>query len=141
MPDLAQRVASRLKPKIASEPDEWYPTREQERQEYEEYGCLGPDGNECPRENLAEDQSTRLCEECDAAIEATSLQEYVPWDELEEHVPQIYDMLDKEFKEVETRGGGTTDPKYLENFPEVVDAAQKLREVLLHHVEQAKQKK
>lgn len=143
MADLAQRVATRLRPGIekkAWEPDEWYPTREQERRIQEEEGCLGPDGNGCPYENLSDDQEARLCERCEADIEATSLEEYVPWDELEECCPEVWQQLDQEYQALLQQGGGGTNPKNLENFPEFVDAAQKLREVLLdRYVKPAKQ--
>ncbi|MGW8181253.1 MAG: hypothetical protein ACWGQW_21185, partial [bacterium] len=76
MADIAQRVAARLKPRLdkkAWEPDEPYPTPMQEQRELEEHGCVGPDGTGCPWNNLEAEEGSRLCEECDAAIEAASL--------------------------------------------------------------------
>lgn len=142
MSDIAQRVAARLKPRFdkkAWEPDEWYPTREQEQRELEEYGCLGPDGTGCPKGNLSDDPNTRLCDECDAAIKAASLEKYVPWDELEECCPEIYNNLDNEFERLRQEAGNNIASwDDLDNFPQVVDAAEKLRENLLQYVQRAK---
>lgn len=143
MSDISQRISARLKSRIdkkAWEPDEPYPTRQQELSELEELGCLGPDGTGCPYDNISSDQDTRLCEECDASIEAASLEKYVPWNELEECCPDVYADIDKEFEELKKKARGVVASwDVLNDFPQIVDAAEKLREVLLYYVEQAKE--
>ena len=94
--DIAKRIAIKIRSvrKLAYEPDD-------EPAHDPEPDCRGINDLGCEYDGTIDlDNKYELCHSCMSAVTAAAMEEFLPWDLMEDRAPDLYRQYDKMFSDV-----------------------------------------
>ena len=126
--DIAKRVAARMR--VASMHKRAYDPYESDEPLHDPAPtCRGINDQGCKVDGHGEESNPGyLCDSCLDAVNLAAMEEFLPWDLMEEKSPELYAQFDQAYQNAKSNAPGNTSG-YVKNWAEYEEVVQKWKGV------------